>query len=275
VAHFCVIGFGVFIAGFSSALFYIGIPMGYLYLLMGVIVSSAVIPATLTVMWKRQNVVAATATPILGLTCSLVAWLVTAKRESGSLSISSTGANNPMLAGNVMALFSPLVFVPILTYGFGADNYDYESMRSIRRGDDSSVAVEANIELELIPGRFNLSEAEEREEQSRLQHASKISKTITVALTLVLLILWPIPLYISGYVFSKPFFTGWVVAGFIWLFFSLGCVGIFPLWEGRNSLMRILKAIMLDLSAARTLTDPGRNPRRSNRPESLDLSIDS
>jgi Na+/proline symporter len=119
-------------AGFSSALFYIGIPMGYLYLLMGVIVSSAVIPATLTVMWKRQNVVAATATPILGLTCSLVAWLVTAKRESGSLSISSTGANNPMLTGNVMALFSPLVFVPILTYGFGADNYDYESMKKSR-----------------------------------------------------------------------------------------------------------------------------------------------
>ena len=73
MTHFCVVGFGVFMAGFSSALFYIGIPMGYLYLLMGIIVSSAVIPATLTVMWKRQNVVAATATPILDLTCSLVA----------------------------------------------------------------------------------------------------------------------------------------------------------------------------------------------------------
>ena len=204
-----------------------------------------------------------------------MAWLVTAKRESGSLSISSTGANNLMLTGNVLALFSPWVFVPILTYGFGADNYYYESMRSIRRSDDSGVAAEANIELELIPGGFNLSEAEEREEQSRLQHASKISKTITVALTLVLLILWPIPLYISGYVFSKPFFTGWVVAGFIWLFFSLGCVGIFPLWESRNSLMRTLKAIMLDLNAARTPTHLGRNPGRSNHPESLDLSIDS
>jgi hypothetical protein len=68
----------------------------------------------------------------------------------------------------------------------------------------------------------------------------------------VLLILWPIPLYISGYVFNKPFFTGWVVAGLIWLFFSLGCVGIFPLWESRNCLMRILKA------SCSTSAQPGR-----------------
>ena len=151
-------------AGFSTALFYIGIPMGYLYLLMGVIVSSAVIPAALTLMWKRQNAIAATATPILGLICSLTAWIVTAKSESDSLSVSSTGANNPMLAGNVIALLSPMVSIPILTYSFGADNYDYESMRSIQRCDDSGLAAEANMDLELVPGTVNLSEAEEREE---------------------------------------------------------------------------------------------------------------
>lgn len=144
--------------------------------MMGVIVFSAVISATLTLMWKRQNVVAATATPILGLFCSLTAWLVTTKKESGSLSVATTGTNNPMLAGNVVALLSPLHFVPILTYSFGADDYDYESMRSIRRGDDSDVAAAANIDFELVPGAANLPEAEEREEQSRLLHASKIAR---------------------------------------------------------------------------------------------------
>jgi hypothetical protein len=248
--------------------------MGYLYLLMGVIVSSAVIPATLTLMWKRQNAIAATATPVLGLICSLIAWLVTAKNGGGSLSVSSTGANNPMLAGNVVALLSPLIFIPILTYGFGVDNYDYESMKSIRRGDDSDVAAEANVDIELVPGAFNLSEAEEREEQSKLLHASKIAKASTVAMTLVLLVLWPMPLYGTGYVFSKPFFTGWVVVGIIWLFFSLCCVGLFPLWEGRYSMARTFKAVFLDLSVPNKPTDLDMGPGRSIQAGRLDLSVD-
>lgn len=35
-------------------LYYIGVGMGYLYLLMGVIISSAVVPATLTLVWSGQ-----------------------------------------------------------------------------------------------------------------------------------------------------------------------------------------------------------------------------
>jgi urea-proton symporter len=262
-------------AGFSTALFYIGIHMTYLYLLMGILVSSAVIPATLTLMWKRQNAVAATATPILGLFCSLITWLMIAKKESGSISVASTGANNPMLAGNVVALLSPLVFVPILTYGFGEDNYDYESMRSIRKVDESDIAAGANMDLELVPGAVDLHENEEHQEQSKLLHASKIAKGVTAGLTLVLLLIWPIPLYSSGYVFSKRFFTGWVVAGIIWLFFSFCCVGLFPLWQGRESLISIFKAIKLDFSSSKETRNHTSSRRGVDLRGSLDLSINS
>src|SRR5438046_2074361 len=196
---------------------------------MGIIVSSAVIPATLTLMWKRQNAIAAAATPVLGLICSLIAWLVTAKKEGGALSVDTTGANNPMLAGNVVALLSPLIFIPVLTYAFGVDDYDYESMKAIRKGDDTDLAVAAHVDLELIPGEMHRTAAEEEEEQAKLLRASKIAKSMTVFMTLALLVLWPMPLYGTGYVFSKKFFTGWVVVGILWLFFSLFCVGLFPL----------------------------------------------
>lgn len=66
--------------------------MGYLYLMMGVIISSAVLPATLSLLWSQQNLAAAALSPILGLICSLIAWLVTAKKEGGNLSVESTGA---------------------------------------------------------------------------------------------------------------------------------------------------------------------------------------
>jgi urea-proton symporter len=245
-------------AGVSTGLFYIGISMGYLYLLMGVIISSAVLPATLTLMWKQQNAIAATATPVLGLICSLTAWLVTAKNEGGGLSVSSTGANKPMLVGNLVALLSPLIFVPVLTYSFGVQNYDYESMKSIRRGDDSDMAAGAHLDLEFVPDVNNSFEAEEREEQSNLLRASKIAKAVTVGMTLVLLVLWPMPLYGTGYIFSKPFFTGWVVVGIIWLIFSLCCVGLFPLWQGRSSIAHVFSAVTLDLTRWR----PGRSDER-------------
>ena len=214
---------------------------------MGVIISSAVIPTTLTLMWKRQNAIAAASTPILGLICSLTAWLVTAKREGGAITVETTGGNNPMLAGNVVALLSPVIFVPILTYAFGADNYDYKSMMSIRRVDDTDMVAAANMDLELVPVVYHITAAQEEEAQAKLLKASRIAKRATVFMTLTLLILWPMSMYGTGYIFSKKFFTGWVAIGITWLIFSLFCVGLFPLWEGRYSMATTFKAIYLDI----------------------------
>jgi len=153
-----------------------------------------------------------------------------------------------MLAGNVTALLSPLIFIPILTYAFGPQNYDYKSMALIRLGDDVSIASTENVDIEAIPDHVaGLSPEESAKEQAKLSRASLIAKSLTVVMTLVLLILWPMPLYGTGYVFSKPFFTGWVSIGIIWLFFSAACVGIYPLWEGRHSMKHTFGGIARDL----------------------------
>ncbi|KAH0559887.1 hypothetical protein GP486_003590 [Trichoglossum hirsutum] len=252
MAHCCVVGFAVIMAGFSVGLYYIGISLGYLYLLMGVIVSSAVLPASLTLLWKRQNMIAATLSPVLGLITSLIAWLVTAKKQFGSLSVDSTGANNPMLAGNVAALLSPCVYIPILTYAFGPDNYDYASMRDIRRADDDKTAA-ADPEVVL-----EAEAATAVEDEARYITAGKIARYTTVGMTLILLVLWPMPLYGSGYIFSKSFFTGWVSVGIAWLFFSGLCVAVYPLWEGRHSMAYTFKSILLDLAGKKKPALQGR-----------------
>lgn len=237
MSHACVAAFGLLMAAFSIGLFKAGISMGYLYLLMGVIVSSAVLPASLTLLWRKQNKWAATLSPVLGLACSLTAWLVTAKALYGELSVDTTGrkyvglssdasylltgfsCSYPMLAGNVVALLSPFIFIPALTFGLGADDYDYESMKDIRRADDHELAQAAHVDLVLVPGE-NRDDAVVEAEQQQLSRAAFISRLITVTMTIALLILWPMPMYGSGYIFSKKFFTGWVAVGIIWLFFS-------------------------------------------------------
>ncbi|OQN96308.1 hypothetical protein B0A48_17564 [Cryoendolithus antarcticus] len=258
MSHASCIVYAIIMAAFSTGLHYAGISMGFLYLMMGVIISGAVIPSSLTLTWAGQSWAAATFTPPLALVCSLIAWLVTAKKQSGDLSVASTGANYPMLAGNVVALLSPLIFVPVLTFALRTPKYDWLSMKAIRKGDDSDLAAAADIDLELVPGASAHSEEDDREEQHKLQRAAKIARSLTVFLTLALLILWPMPMYGTAYVFSKKFFTGWISVGILWLFCSACCVGIYPLWEGRKTSSRTLKAIFLDVTGKRKPVTHGR-----------------
>ncbi|CAN9184030.1 unnamed protein product [Alternaria alternata] len=249
-SHVCVCGFGLVMAAFSTGLWYAGISMGWLYVFMGVIISSAVIPATLTLMWKGQNKWAATLSPVLGLCCSIITWLVTtSKLNDGVITVATSGANNPMLAGNVVALLSPVIFIPVLTLIFGVDNYDWVSMKNIRLVDDSDVTAAAHMDLEAVHGRHAaLSPEAEAAEQAKLFRASKIAKITTATMTLILLILWPMPLYGSGYIFSQSFFSGWVIVGIIWLMCSTMAVGVYPLWEGRESLARNFGGMWRDIT---------------------------
>jgi hypothetical protein len=58
-------------------------------------------------------------------------------------------------------------------------------------------------------------------------------------------------MYGTGYIFSKPFFTGWVTVGIIWIFCSFFAVGLFPVFEGRHTLVRTFKNIYLDITGKR------------------------
>ena len=152
-----------------------------------------------------------------------------------------------MLAGNVVSLLTPMIFIPILSFALPSPKYDWKSMRDIRRADDHDLAADADVDLELVPGESH-SETQDLEDQRKLHRAAKIARTLTVFLTLALLILWPMPMYGSGYIFSKKFFTGWISVGILWLFCSAFCVGLYPLWEGRHTSSRTIKSIFLDVT---------------------------
>lgn len=92
ISHMTCVVYALIMAAFATGLSYAGIGMGYLYLLMGVIISAAVIPGSLTLLWKGQNWIAAALSPPLGLAVALIAWLVTTKSLYGELNVTTTGA---------------------------------------------------------------------------------------------------------------------------------------------------------------------------------------
>lgn len=236
------------LSGICVGLWYAGISMGYLYLLMGCIISSCVIPASLTLLWSGQNRMAAALSPPLGLICALIGWLTMAKAECGELSVECTGSNMPMLVGNVTALLSPLVFIPVLTFGFGSQRFDWTLLLTVGTAADS-VAAPTDTTPDASEQRIDPYSPDQR---SALERARKIARWCCVGLTLCFLILWPMPMFGSDYIFSKPFFTGWVVVGMIWIFLTLYIVGIFPLVQSRATLVKICKSIVREATGRRS-----------------------
>ena len=56
-----------------------------------------------------------------------------------------------MLAGNVVSLLAPIVYVPVLSLIFRTPKYDWLSRKLIRKGDDSDLAAAAHMDFELVP----------------------------------------------------------------------------------------------------------------------------
>ncbi|KAK1585393.1 sodium symporter family protein [Colletotrichum navitas] len=274
--------FALLMAGFATGLNYVGISMGCLYLMMGVIISSAVLPATLTLLWNGQSWAAATFSPIIGFVLSMTAWLVTTKIMYGELSVTNTGANEPMLSGNLTSLLSPLLFIPLLTFipPFEPQKYDWQSMLNIRQADDHDLADGASVDVETT-STVQMQALGDPDEKSKLDKAAKtarwltvgvaaITTTTTVGVALILLILWPMPLYGSGYVFGKSFLTGWVVVGITWLFASVIMVVFLPIFESRSTIVRTTHMISKDLFGIGGRQKPvsdGQSPSMRTPPE--------
>jgi hypothetical protein len=232
-------------------LYYIGVSMGYLYLLMGVIISPAVIPATLTLLWSDQSWAAATFAPPLGFICSVTAWMVTTHVTYGELTVETTGLNTPMLVGNIVALLSPLVFIPVLTYipPFKPQKYDWQSMLEIRvTTDDEKPTEDTEKDAGGQPPASGMTAAHDPAEKAKLDKMAKIARWLCLCLAICLLVLWPMPMFGSGYIFSRGFFTGWVVVGIIWLFISCTMVVFLPVFESRGTIVRTGKAVWKDLT---------------------------
>ena len=240
VSYVSLLLFGFLMSLLSIGLYYISISMGYLYTMMGIIISSAVLPGALTLLWNRQSKLAACLSPPLGLICSVVSWLLMAKYSFGVINMQTSGSTLPMLVGNLVALLSPVIFIPLFTLiKPDAAPYDFVSMKEISLVDDG------------LPN-LNQPNAEEIERGVLyLTQNSRLIRIIAIALIICLNVIWPWSIYATSYIFSKSFFTGWVIFGIIWIFISFGIVGIYPIIEHYQTIKSVLRLIYFDMKACR------------------------
>jgi len=81
------------------------------------------------------------------------------------------------------------------------------------------------------------------ESPSSLRGAFKLACIASFLLTFIMDFLLPMPMFFSHYVFSKGFFTAWVVISFIWVFVSTAISVVLPVVETAGFLKKFAEDV--------------------------------
>lgn len=225
VSRYTIVGFGLGMGGLAVVLLGMGLSLGFVYLAMGIIIGSAVIPIALTILWKKTNRVAATLGAIIGLLIAVSTWITVAASLpdfGGEISLASLGHNYSMLFGNIAGILSGGA-IAIIGSLAANKNFDWNDLKE---------------RITLV----ELSEAEAAqagEDEETLKKAFKFSLKGGGIMTLVLIIAWPMPLIASGYVFDLGSYTGWVAISVVWVSVAAFFIIFLPIIEARKGIAKV------------------------------------
>ncbi|KAL3420531.1 sodium symporter family protein [Phlyctema vagabunda] len=243
-SNFIVPGFAIVAASIAVGMNHAGFSVSFLITVSGILVDSAIVPMACTIMWSKQSRFAVIASPLISSAAAILAWILTAKSTEGPITIATLSTNLPLVAGNMCSLCAPLVLTPLFTF-VRPENYDFDKFKEVKPADDYSDGDPAFLRENAAQRELAMEAARTHEEKSQviLLRARKYAIIASIVLTLVFLILWPIPMYASSYVFSKGFFKGWIVVVFLWAFFATTIITLLPIWESRASLASFARYI--------------------------------
>ena len=204
-------------------LFQFGVSLQYVYLMMGILIGSAVAPISLGILWKKTNRNAATIAAVTGLACGILGWIVSANLMFGEISISSTGNIIVLLVGNIISIVISLTITIVGSMLF-PERFDFRALKQ---------------KILLVDDRIR-SRIKRDTDEKLLQKASTFCKRVGLGIAAFLVIVWPITFYVTEYVFSVESFTAWVSLALIWALGAAGVVILLPIIEAKNSIREIL-----------------------------------
>ncbi len=220
-----IVGFGLGMGGLAVVLLGMGLSLGFVYLAMGILIGSAVIPIALTILWKRTNKVAATGGAVIGLLIALTTWVSVAAslpEFGGEVSLASLGNNYSMLFGNIAGILSGgaiAIFGSLAT----KTSFDWKDLKEKITLVELSAAASAQV----------------TEDEETLKKAFKFSLKGGGIMTLILIIAWPVPLIASGYVFELGSYTIWVAISFLWVGIASAIIIFLPIIEARKGIAQV------------------------------------
>ena len=227
VSRITIVVFGLGMGGLAVVLLGMGLSLGFVYLAMGILIGSAVVPIALTILWKRTNRVAATAGAIIGLLIALTTWVSVAAslpEFGGEISLASLGHNYSMLFANVAGIISGGL-IAIIGSLATKTSFNWNDLKDKITLVEMSAADSAKV----------------TEDEETLKKAFKFSVRGGGIMTLVLIIFWPMPLIASGYVFDLGAYGIWVAVSVIWVSVASMFIIFMPLIQARDAIAKVFR----------------------------------
>ncbi|KAN0082797.1 Sodium:solute symporter family domain containing protein [Tylopilus felleus] len=256
MSHLGVVIFALVMGIAGTIFYYIGVSMGWLYTFMGVILGSGVVPIALCITWSKANRVGCIAGAVIGFFAGVAVWLgITSALNDGAINVNTSGGNYEMLGGNLASIGMGGI-VSVIVSLIWPDNYDFADTRAINSPvAKKTVHVVVGADTEKKGSHGSVASVSDENELDNeldpvgLKKAFRFAVWSSVVMTLVFLIIIPIPLFGASTVYSVAGFSVWVVVGILWAFCSAFAVVLYPLWESRTALVMIMKGMVKDVWA--------------------------
>lgn len=196
-----------------------GIGLGWVYLFMGIAIGSGVIPVALCLTWSKTNGMGATISIIIGSILAVITWTTTASGLFGVVSVDTLGRNEPMLAGNMVAIFSSGLITVIWSL-IAPEDYDFESMKRIPVVEQEEYVPDAD------------------ETPEKLMEAREWIIKWGWIVSLILIIMWPVATIPWG-VLPRSLFAIWSSVAVVWGFLATVVIIVLPIYESKDDIMSV------------------------------------
>ncbi|XP_044503573.1 urea-proton symporter DUR3-like [Mangifera indica] len=220
VSRAIVLGFGCFMGLLAVILNKAGVSLGWMYLAMGVLIGSAVLPIAFMLLWRKANAIGAIVGTISGCVLGIVTWLSVTAIEYGRINLDTTGRNAPMLAGNLVSILTGGAVHAVCSF-LWPQNYDWDTTKQI--------TVVEKEKSELPEEEFN---------EGKLIKAKLWIVKWGVGFTIVIVILWPI-LSLPAGKFSLGYFTFWAAVAIAWGTIGSAVIIALPLIESWETIQSV------------------------------------
>ena len=227
ISKYSVLMFGFGIGMLSLSLYHIGLSLQYIYLSMGILIGSAVGPISLSLIWKKTNKISASISALCGLLLGVFVWLFSAFSLYGNISVASTSHDIPLLLGNLTSFASGFVLV-VLGSLIRPDNFNFNITKQ------RIVVVEERIR----------SLIKEDNDESLLKKRTIFGYKYGIFFTLILVVIWPLPLFFSGYIFSYEFFLFWILLSIVWTISAACFLIVKPIIESKREISIVLSNLL-------------------------------
>ena len=226
VSRIVIVVFGLTMGVLSIFLDWLGLNLGWVYLFMGIVIGSAVIPLWNLMTWDQASGKGAVYAAWGGFVLAVTGWLIAAGAQGGSISIDTLGTNEVMLSGNLIAICSSGIIHYVYSKFIDPQNFDFTTL-------------DAKIKL-VEKDTSGLSE--EDKDPEMLDAAYKWITVRGYALTFVLVVVWPL-LSIPAGKFSKDYFTFWVLLAIAWGFGAAIVITFLPIMESSAEIGAVFAGI--------------------------------